>query len=64
MRDEKTVFVIQNLVREIVRLEKLLQRMKGYRSNSDPIKFLNMIDQSALARACGVGRTVFPHLLV
>ena len=61
--DEKTVFVIQNLVGEIVRLEKLLQRLKGYSPNANLIKSLTMIDQSAIARAWGVSRTVFPQLL-
>ena len=46
-----------------MRLEKLLQRLKGYSPNANLIKSLNMIDQSAIARAWGMSRTVFPQLL-
>ena len=44
-------------------LDKLLQRLKGYSPNANLIKSLNMIDQSAIARAWGISRTVFPQLL-
>ena len=62
-QDEKTVFVVQNLVGEIVRLEKQLQRSKGHSLYSDQMQSLNIIDQSAIANAWGVSRTVFPNLL-
>ena len=49
--DHKLLFVIQNLVGEIVRLEKLVQRIKGHDTNSDIIKSIKMITQSQIAKA-------------
>ena len=49
--DHKLLFVIQNLVGEIVRLEKLVQRIKGHDINLDIIKSIKMINQSQIAKA-------------
>ena len=62
-RDQKPLFVVQNLVGEIVRLDKLVQRIQGRNFNSEITKYTRNFDQSAIAKAWGVSRTVFPHLL-
>ena len=61
--DEKSLIVLHNLVGEIVRLDKLVQRIQGRSLNPDITKYVQNYDQSAIARAWGVSRTVFPYLL-
>ena len=61
--DQKSLFVVQNLVGEIVRLDKLVQRIQGRNFNSEIKKYTQNFDESAIAKAWGVSRTVFPHLL-
>ena len=61
--DQKSFFVVQNLVGEIVRLDKLVQRIQGRNFSSEITKYTQNFDQSVIAKACGVSRTVFPHLL-
>ena len=48
--DHKLLFVIQNLVGEIIRLEKLVQRIKGHDMNLENLKSIKMITQSEIAR--------------
>ena len=62
--DQKSLFVVQNLVGEIVRLDKLVQRIQGRNFNSEINKYNTQnFDQTAIAKDWGVSRTVFPHLL-
>ena len=62
-RDQRSLFVVQNLVGEIVRLQKLVLRKEGRNLNHDILLTVDHFDQSSVARAWGVTRTVFPNLL-
>ena len=61
--EDKALFLIQNLVGEIVRLHKLLCKMKSQRLNPDFAEICKNANQSAIAKAWGVSRNLFPELL-
>ena len=61
--EDKSLFLIQNLVGEIVRLHKILGRMKDQRLGPEFDDQVNNIEQSAIASAWGVSRTIFPEIL-
>ena len=54
--DQKALFVIQNLISEIVRLNKLLAKVKGLKLNSSVLESITAKHQSAIAKSWGVGR--------
>ena len=54
--DQKALFVIQNLIPEIVRLNKLLAKVKGLKLNSSVLGSIIAKHQSAIAKSWGVGR--------
>ena len=61
--EEKALFCIQNLVGEIVRLQKLLCKMRGQSLNPDFVEIIKNTNQSSIAKLWGVTRTIFPELL-
>ena len=62
-RDLKSLFIIQNLIGEIVRLQKVIGKIKGYSLNPGIPETVNHTDQSSIARAWGVNRNTFPNLI-
>ena len=54
--DQKALFIIQNLISEIVRLNKLLAKVKGLKLNSLVLGSITAKHQSAIAKSWGVGR--------
>ena len=61
--DEKSLFLIQSLIGEIVRLHKILARIKGPQVTSDIMENINQIDQSAIASAWGLHRSAFAKMI-
>ena len=61
--EEKSLFLIQNLVGEIVRLHKLMAAMKGVFLDPEIAEKIKNINQSTIAKAWGVSRLLFPELL-
>ena len=61
--EEKALFLIQNLVGEIVRLHKLMAAMKGVLFDPEIAEKFKNINQSTIAKAWGVSRLLFPELL-
>ena len=61
--EEKTLFMIQNLVGEIVRLQKLICKRNGVTMRSDLVENTKTITQSAIAKAWGVSRNLFTEIL-
>ena len=61
--EEKTLFFIQNLVGEIVRLHKLMSAMKGVTLDPEIATKIKNINQSNIAKAWGVNRLLFPEIL-
>ena len=64
-RDLRTLYVIQNLIGEIVRLQiqKLIGKIKGYILDHSVLESVIHIDQSSIAREWGVSRNMFPILI-
>ena len=60
--EEKSLFMIQNLVGEIVRLQKLICSRTGETLGPEIAKDIKSINQSAIAKAWGVNRNLFPEL--
>ena len=61
--EEKTLFFIQNLIGEIVRLHKLMSEMKGITLDTEISGKIKTINQSTIAKAWGVSRLLFPDIL-
>ena len=61
--EDMSLFKIQNLVGEIVRLHKVLGKMKGQRLGPEYNDQINNIEQSTIASSWGVSRTIFPEIL-
>ena len=55
--EEKALFLIQNLVGEIVRLPKLMAAMKGVLLDPEIAEKIKNINQSTIAKAWGVTLT-------
>ena len=61
--DLKTLYVTQTLIGEIVRLQKLIGKIKGYTLSPSILESVSHIDQSSIAREWGVSRNMFPILI-
>ena len=61
--DQQSIFIIQNLVGEIVRLHKLLAKKNRSTLNSDINKFIGNIEKSAIERNWGVNRHAFLQII-
>ena len=61
--DQQSIFIIQNLVGEIVRLRKLLAKKYGLTLNSDITEFIGNIEKIAIARKWGVNRHAFLQII-
>ena len=61
--DQKALFVIQNLISEIARLNKRLAKVNGLTLSSHFIDSIGAKHKTAIARAWGVGRLAFSKQL-
>ena len=61
--DEKALFIIQNLIGEISRLQKLLAKRKGVTLSAEVIGVMDSIEQSTIAKAWGVSRHAFAQMI-
>ena len=55
-KDQKSLFIIQNLISEIIRLNKRLAKVKGLYLHSSVLDSIRAKHQSAIAKSWGVGR--------
>ena len=61
--DQKALLVIQNLISEIVRLNKCLAKVNGLTLSSHFLELIGAKYKTAIARAWGVGRLAFSKQL-